>query len=97
MAETIPGGWTDFDFTISGEAKKVFDQALKGLTGAGYSPLAVATQPVKGLNYCFLCTGQAAYPNAPKFAAKVYILVPLKDSNCPDPKPHITEIKQVRP
>lgn len=96
MAETIPGGWTEFDFKISKKAKKVFDQAFEGFTGAVYSPLAVATQVVQGTNYCFLCTGKVVYPDAQKFAAKVYIFVPLKSDN-PNAKPHITEIERVKP
>ena len=96
MAEMIAGGWTEFDFDISDEAKQVFDQAFEGFSGVVYTPLAVATQVVQGVNYCFLCKGEIVYPGMPQFAAKVYIFEPLK-SDTPDGKPHITEIERVRP
>ena len=87
----VPGGWTAFSFTITDSAKKVFDTALKGWLGVGYTPLAFATQVVAGTNYCFLCKGHVVYPNAPEFAAKVYIYQPLQGD------PHITEISQIIP
>jgi hypothetical protein len=91
MAEMMPGGWTAFSFTITQEAKKVFDQALKGLVGVSYTPLAFATQVVAGTNYCFLCQGKVVYPGAPELAAKVYIYVPLQG------EPHLSQIIQITP
>jgi hypothetical protein len=89
--QLMPGGWTAFNFNISAEARKVFDEALKGFVGVGYTPLAFATQVVAGTNYCFLCKGVVVYPGAPEFAAKVYIYKPLEG------KPHISEIVRINP
>jgi hypothetical protein len=91
MTTQMPGGWTDWSFTITPEAKKVFDEALKGFVGVAYTPLAFATQVVAGMNYCFLCKGKVVYPDAPDLAAKVYIYQPLSGA------PHLSEIKKVTP
>ncbi len=87
----VPGGWTAFSFTITESAKNVFDTALKGWTGVGYTPLAFATQVVAGINYCFLCEGKVVVPGTPEFAAMVYIYAPLQGD------PYITEISQITP
>ena len=91
MSNTMPGGWTAFSFTIPGDAKHVFDKALEGFTGVGYTPLAVATQVVEGTNYCYLCKGVVVYPGAPELVVKMYIYKPL------DGSPHITQIVEIRP
>jgi hypothetical protein len=91
MSTIAPGAWTDWSFEITGDAKKVFDAALKNFTGVGYTPLAFATQLVAGTNYCFLCKGKVVYPNSPDLVAKVYIYQPLKGD------PHITEILRIYP
>jgi len=85
------GGWGDFSFTITPEARNVFDQALKGLMGVQYTPLAFATQVVSGLNYCFLCEGKVVYPGMPEFAALIYVYAPLEGH------PHITGITRINP
>jgi hypothetical protein len=91
MSRTLVGAWGSFSFTITPEAKNVFDQALKGLTGVQYTPLAFAVQVVSGLNYCFLCEGKVIYPGAPELAALIYVYAPF------DGKPHITDITQINP
>jgi len=91
MANTMPGGWTAFDFTITKEAQAVFDTALKNFVGVGYTPLCVATQVVAGTNYCFLCKGKVVYPEAPDIVVKLYIYKPLQGA------PHISQIVQVTP
>ena len=92
-ATTAPvlGGWTNFNFTLTDKAKKVFAQALKGFVGVGYTPLAFATQPVAGTNWCFLAKGVVVYPGGPEMAALLYVYEPLEGA------PHLTEIKQIRP
>jgi hypothetical protein len=87
----VPGGWDDFSFTITPEAKKVFDQALNGLTGVQYTPLAFAIQVVNGLNYCFLCGGQIVSPVGTEFVALIYVYAPREGA------PHITGIKRLNP
>ena len=85
------GGWSDFNFTVSPEARKVFDQTMKHLVGVKYTALAFATQVVSGLNYCFLCEGQVVTPGQPEFAALIYVYAPLKGD------PHITRIERINP
>lgn len=55
------GGWTvskaNYSFLTSGQ-KKIFNKAVKGLTGVTYKPVALlAKQVVAGTNYVFLCQG----------------------------------------
>ena len=90
MSDQLPGGWTQFSFDISKDAREVFDAALKGV-GVGYEPLAVATQPVNGINYCFLCKATPVYPGATPYPARVLIHQPTKGT------PHITAIAPVSP
>lgn len=90
MSNMVAGGWTDFDFNITPEAKEVFDSAVK-LMGVGYTPLAFATQVVSGKNYCFLTKGKVVYPDAPDFVALIYIYVPLQGPA------HITRMKRIEP
>lgn len=73
----MPGGWTPYSTTISSDAKKAFDEALKNLAGVHYTPLAVASQLVSGMNYRFLCDAQVVYPDAPHYAALIQIYKPL--------------------
>ena len=83
------GGWTIYSTTISSAAKKAFDDALKGLVGVGYEPLAVASQLVSGTNYRFFCNAKVVYPGAPNQAALVQIYQPAQG------QAHITSIKIV--
>ncbi|GMV30118.1 MAG: hypothetical protein AMXMBFR59_22430 [Rhodanobacteraceae bacterium] len=91
MATQIPGGWSNFDFTLSPEAKNVFDTAFDGLLGVKYTPFAFATQIVNGTNYSFLCEAQymTRYPVENAVAAEVY--QPLEG------KPHIVAIRPISP
>ena len=87
----MAGAWGGFSFTVTPEAKSVFDQALKGLVGVQYTPLAFAIQVVSGLNYCFLCEGHVVYSDGgSEFAALIYIYAPLEGA------PHITGITQIK-
>jgi len=73
----MPGGWTSYSTRISSDAQKAFDEALKGFTGVHYTPLAVASQVVAGMNYRFFCNAQVVYPDAPNYGALVQINKPL--------------------
>ena len=58
------GGWTvsknRYSFLTSGQ-KKIFNKAVKGLTGVTYKPTALlAKQTTAGTNYVFLCQGTTA-------------------------------------
>jgi hypothetical protein len=74
---TIPGGWSKYSSHISSEAKTAFDEALKGLTGVSYSPIAVAEQVVAGKNYRFFCNAHSVIPNPTNYAAVVSVYKPL--------------------
>ncbi|BAL94786.1 hypothetical protein [Rubrivivax gelatinosus] len=89
---TMAGGWSQFRFELSESDRDVFNGAMHGLVGVGYKPLAVATQVVAGLNYCFLCKAHPVYPKAEEYAAEVYIYAPP-----PPAAPHISEIKLLVP
>lgn len=55
MSTHTPGGWSHFDFTLTPEAKHVFENATAGLWGVKYTPFAFTAQTVVGTNYSFLC------------------------------------------
>lgn len=74
---TIPGGWSKYSSHISSEAKAAFDEALKGLAGVSYSPIAVAEQVVAGKNYQFFCNAHVVVPNPTNYAAIVSVHKPL--------------------
>ena len=87
---TLVGGWTNFNFTLTPQAKEVFQVALKGFVGVGYTPLAFATQVVAGTNWCFL--SKAVMPGSDyENAVLLYIYQPLEGT------PHITEINKIKP
>lgn len=90
-AMPVVGGWTNFNFTLTDKAKKVFMLAMKGFVGVDYTPLAFATQVVAGTNWCYLAKGLVVYPGASGMAALIYIYEPLEGN------PHITDIEQIKP
>jgi hypothetical protein len=73
MSTTVPGGWTAYSTSISKDATIAFKEALDGHVGVNYTPLAVASQLVSGINYHFLCDAQVVYPNAPHYAAFIQV------------------------
>lgn len=85
------GGWSNFDFTLTPQAKDAFETAMQPLFGARYTPLAFASQVVAGTNYCFLCDVQYATPFPDENAVKVYI---YQQS---DGKPHHYRIVPISP
>jgi hypothetical protein len=76
--KTVVGGWTEFDFTISADAKEILHSITSKLMGVNYVAVAVATQPVAGTNYCFLCEATGVYPGACTSLVEIYIYRPLK-------------------
>ncbi|HAS43885.1 MAG TPA: hypothetical protein DCS93_25640 [Microscillaceae bacterium] len=90
--EIAIGGWTTFTFEVSPEAKQVFQKATERWQGVDYTPMAVATQVVNGINYCFLSKGVMVTPERAEIVALVYIHQPSGDGD-----PFITEIKQIKP
>lgn len=75
---TIAGGWSKYSTHISSEAKTAFDEAVRGLTGVSYAPIAVAEQVVAGKNYRFFCNAQTVVPNSTNDAAIVSVYKPLE-------------------
>lgn len=61
------GAWSAAeDGTITPELQEIFDKAMEGLTGVGYTPLELLeTQLVSGTNYKFLCDAVTVVPDAP--------------------------------
>lgn len=89
--ETAVGAWTGFHFEVSAEDKATLEKVLKHWVGVEYTPVAVATQPVAGTNYCFLCKGVTIVPELPETAYLVYIYQP------PTGDAILREIKQIKP
>lgn len=87
--KTTVGGWTPFSSEINAKEQEVFKEALDGLMGVNYTPVAVSTQVVNGTNYSFFCNAQPVYPGAKTEGAMVEIYAPIEG------EPHITEIKMV--
>lgn len=71
----LSGGYTKTE-AINDEAKKVFDEAMNGLVGVGYTPLAFATQVVNGTMYRFFCSATLIVANPTYYDAYVYIYAP---------------------
>lgn len=83
MSNLVPvGAWSNFDFTLTPQAKDAFETAMQLLFGAKYTPLAFASQVVAGTNYCFLCDVQYATPFPDENAVKVYIYQPSGGEPC---------------
>lgn len=67
--ETIVGGWTinqgSLDPKENPDAVKTFERATEDLTGYTYEAISIlGSQTVSGMNYSYLCKGQAVTPEA---------------------------------
>lgn len=87
--EPVPGGWTPFR-PVDAESKAVFEAAMQGWVGVGYTPLEVSTQVVAGTNYRFICVARVVYPDAPTYEALVTIFQPLGGA-----APHVVDIHAI--
>lgn len=56
---------------ITAEVQALFDKAMEGLVGVGYTPVAVLGQ-TDG-TYCILCKARVVYPGAEPYNALVYV------------------------
>jgi hypothetical protein len=83
------GAFSPYSCDISKESKAAFDEALKGLLGVKYTPVAVSQQVVAGMNYHFFCNTEAVTRFPVTGAAIVTIYKPLKGNA------HITNIKEI--
>lgn len=76
--DSLVGGYTPFR-CINAEDQKIFDQVQFPL-GVSYTPVAVATQPVAGINYNFFCNAKVTAPYVPNSYAFVTIYQALDGS-----------------
>jgi len=74
----IVGGWTEVNSDMTEELQTIFDKAMEGLTGVGYTAKKLlAKQLVAGMNYKFLCDAKVVYPGAVATQKVVTIYVNL--------------------
>ncbi len=73
----LAGGWFQASSAkVTKQLRTEFNDALMGLVGVCYNPVAVLSeQVVAGMNYCLLCESQVVYPGAPKYYTLVYLYV----------------------
>ncbi len=76
MSNGTTGGWSNFAFTLTPEAKDAFETAMQPLFDAVYTPLAFASRAVKGIDYCVLCDVQYTGGFPEGNAVKVYLHAP---------------------
>ena len=74
-ANIKPGGWTPFA-KVTSDKQKVFDEALKGLVGVDYTPLAFTSQVVNGANYIFAANAKIVYPGSREYPALLRVFSP---------------------
>ena len=76
----LMGGWSYADDpTVTDEMLTRLDQALEGLVGATYMPVAnLGEQVVAGLNRCLLCQVSPVVPDAQPHYALVYVYEDLQ-------------------
>jgi len=91
MTESALGAWSKFSCDISREAQDAFKKAFKGHVGVEYSPVAVASQVVAGINYSFFCNANGVWPGSTNQAAIVNIF------QAPGKQPVIQDINVFNP
>ncbi len=74
-ALALTGGWTPAaDPAVTEEIRALFDQAMEGLLGVNYVPVAyLGSQIVAGVNHAILCQATVVYPNAQPVWTIVYL------------------------
>lgn len=72
-----PGGWSKFGALLPAD-KVAFNEAMSGLVGVHYEPLAVRKQVVAGMNYDFFCNARVVYPGSAWYPAMVHVYKPLQ-------------------
>ncbi len=77
QSNAMPGGWTDLH-ELSKEEKKVFDEALEGFVGVGYTPKLVKSQVVNGVNYIYIANAQPVYPGGGEYKVQIFIYKPIR-------------------
>jgi len=85
----LVGAFSTFACNIDAQAKEAFNQALNGLLGVDYTPVAVSSQIVAGTNYRFFCNAKVVNPYSANGSAMVNIYMPLTG------EAHITSIQRI--
>ena len=81
------GAFSLYSCKIDDAARIAFNEALEGFIGVTYTPVAVSTQVVNGMNYNFFCNATPVIAHPFNRATIVSIYKPLEG------KAHITNIK----
>lgn len=87
MSNQLLGAYSPYTCKITKEAQIAFDQAMEGIIGVTYSPVAVSSQIVSGMNYKFFCNTESSTLFPRLGAAIVSIYAPLEGPA------HITHIQ----
>lgn len=82
MSVRIQGDWSSFDFTLTPQAKDVFETVLSDFLGVTYTPFAFASQTVTGTNYAFLCDMPNAKDYPPENIVIVRVFHPSQGKPC---------------
>ena len=79
-AEQLMGGWTPSENpAITEDVQALFDKAMEGLVGVGYTPVAyLGSQVVAGTNHCILAQAQVVYPDAQPYYVLIYLYQDLQ-------------------
>ena len=93
MSQVMTGGWSNFNFELGADSRKLFDDCTSKLLGVQYRPIAYATQIVAGTNYSYLAEARVVAPQASTRAVKVHIFQPLPGQG----ESHITQIIDIVP
>ena len=79
-ANGATGAWqTTADTVLTPERLVPLEDALTGLVGVAYEPVAyLGIQVVAGMNHCYLCRATVVYPDAQPSWKLVYVYEPLE-------------------
>ena len=79
-AEGATGAWqTAADIALTPERLAPLEEALTGLVGVAYEPVAyLGSQVVAGMKHCYLCRATVVYPGAQPAWKLVYVYEPLE-------------------
>ncbi|MBL8299649.1 MAG: hypothetical protein JNN30_15040 [Rhodanobacteraceae bacterium] len=80
---TQSANWSTFDFTLTPQAKDVFDTVAPALFGAKYTPLAFSRQGAATVQLCFLCDADYTAPPVSSNLVLIYIHQPEADTPYP--------------
>lgn len=85
----LVGAFSTYTCKMSAESQTAFNEAIQGLLGVKYSPVAVSQQVVAGMNYKFFCNAEGLTFPPMYTAAIVSVYKPLKGDA------HVTHIQTI--